>query len=132
MDSGSIPRLESDYGKTHPVPRAAPDFRGGAAGLFSVPCTMLSSAPRRPWALAAGNPLSFLHVTRSEIDLPEATDPHSDAVYALARKNLDTLRRAAPLEVEAEPALYVYRLKMGDHTQTGVAGPGASTNTSGT
>lgn len=92
----------------------------GAPRVSSVPYDVVSTAEAR--ALAAGNPLSFLHVTRSEIDLPEATDPHSDAVYALARKNLDTLRRAAPLEVEAEPALYVYRLKMGDHTQTGVAG----------
>ena len=92
----------------------------GAPRVSSVPYDVVSTTEAR--ALAAGNPLSFLHVTRSEIDLPEATDPHSDAVYALARKNLDTLRRAAPLEVEAEPALYVYRLKMGDHTQTGVAG----------
>lgn len=100
--------------------RALRPTSAGAPRVSSVPYDVVSTAEAR--ALAAGNPLSFLHVTRSEIDLPEATDPHSDAVYALARKNLDTLRRAAPLEVEAEPALYVYRLKMGDHTQTGVAG----------
>ena len=92
----------------------------GAPRVSSVPYDVVSTAEAR--ALAAGNPLSFLHVTRSEIDLPESTDPHSDAVYALARRNLEALRRTAPLEVEAEPALYVYRLRMGGHTQTGVAG----------
>ncbi|MBP9144833.1 MAG: DUF1015 domain-containing protein [Thermoanaerobaculia bacterium] len=92
----------------------------GAPLVSSVPYDVVSTAEAR--ALAAGNPLSFLHVTRSEIDLPEETDVHSDAVYALARTNLDALRRAAPLETEAEPALYVYQLKMGNHTQTGVAG----------
>ena len=92
----------------------------GAPRVSSVPYDVVSTEEAR--ALAAGNPLSFLHVTRSEIDLPESTDPHSDEVYALARTNLESLRRAAPLEVEAEPALYLYRLKMGDHVQTGVAG----------
>lgn len=92
----------------------------GAPLVSSVPYDVVNTAEAR--TLAAGNPLSFLHVTRSEIDLPAETDPHSDAVYALARRNLDALRSDAPLEVEAEPALYVYRLKMGGHTQTGVAG----------
>lgn len=92
----------------------------GAPQVSSVPYDVVSTAEAR--ALAAGNPLSFLHVTRSEIDLPESTDAHSDAVYALARRNLEALRKNAPLEVEAEPALYVYRLKMGGHTQTGIAG----------
>ena len=100
--------------------RALRPTSAGAPRVSSVPYDVVSTAEAR--ALAAGNPLSFLHVTRSEIDLPEGTDPHSDEVYALARRNLDALRRAAPLEAEAEPALYVYRLKMGDHVQTGVAG----------
>lgn len=100
--------------------RALRPTREGAPRVSSVPYDVVSTAEAR--ALAAGNPLSFLHVTRSEIDLPEGTDPHSDAVYSLARKNLAVLRSQAPLEVEAEPALYVYRLRMGVHTQTGVAG----------
>jgi uncharacterized protein (DUF1015 family) len=100
--------------------RALRPTREGAPRVSSVPYDVVSTAEAR--ALAAGNPLSFLHVTRSEIDLPEDTDPHSDAVYSLARKNLAALRSQAPLEVEAEPALYVYRLRMGVHTQTGVAG----------
>ena len=96
-----------------PTPQGAPE-------VSSVPYDVVNTEEAR--ALAAGNPLSFLHVTRSEIDLPAGTDPHSAAVYALARKNLEALRRQAPLVVEALPALYLYRLKMGDHVQTGVAG----------
>jgi uncharacterized protein (DUF1015 family) len=73
-------------------------------------------------ALADGNPLSFLHVSRAEIDLPPETDPYSDAVYEKARANFDLLKRTAPLVVEDAPSLYLYRLRMGDHEQTGVAG----------
>ena len=92
----------------------------GAPQVSSVPYDVVNTEEAR--ALAGENPLSFLHVTRSEIDLPAGTDPHSDAVYARARTNLETLRHTAPLEAEAEPALYLYRLRMGDHVQTGVAG----------
>jgi uncharacterized protein (DUF1015 family) len=73
-------------------------------------------------ALAAGNPLSFLHVTRSEIDLPEGTNPYEHAVYAQAVQNLEALKRAAPLVIDDEPAVYVYRLRMGRHEQVGLAG----------
>jgi uncharacterized protein (DUF1015 family) len=73
-------------------------------------------------SIAHGNPLSFLHVSRAEIDLPRGTDPYADAVYDRAVSNFRTLQRAAPLVVEEEPSLYVYRLTMGPHEQTGVAG----------
>jgi uncharacterized protein (DUF1015 family) len=73
-------------------------------------------------AIAHGNPLSFLHVSRAEIDLPHGTDPYSDAVYDTAARNFRTLQAAAPLVVEESPSLYVYRLTMGQHEQTGVAG----------
>ncbi len=72
--------------------------------------------------MAAGNPLSFLHVTRSEIDLPADIDPYSARVYAKARENLATLRERAPLVLDDTPALYLYRLRMGAHEQTGIAG----------
>ena len=72
-------------------------------------------------ALAAGNPLSFLHVSRAEIDLPENTDPYADAVYRRAADNFKHLKDTA-LTLEAEPSLYFYRLRMGDHQQTGLAG----------
>ncbi len=72
-------------------------------------------------ALAHGNPLSFLHVSRAEIDLPAGTDPYADAVYDRAVENFRSLKNAAPLVTEDEAALYVYRLRMGQHVQTGVA-----------
>ena len=72
--------------------------------------------------LAAGNPLSFLHVSRAEIDLDPATDPYDQAVYKAAADNLETLRGEAPLVVEDTPSLYFYRLQDGTHEQTGLAG----------
>jgi uncharacterized protein (DUF1015 family) len=96
-----------------PGPEAAPR-------VSSVPYDVVSTDEARQ--LAAANPLSFLHVTRSEIDLPPGTDPYADEVYARAAANLAALRRQAPLVVEDEPALYLYRLRMGGHEQVGVAG----------
>ena len=87
--------------------------------VSAVPYDVVNAEEAR--AMAAGNPLSFLHVSRAEIDLPPATDPYSDAVYAKALENFTALRRSAPLAVEDQPAVYLYRLKMGSHTQTGVA-----------
>ncbi len=90
-----------------------------AALVSAVPYDVVSTAEAR--LLAEGNPLSFLHVSRPEIDLPDDTDIYADAVYAKGKENYDHLRRAAPLEVEATPSLYVYRQRMGDHEQTGLA-----------
>jgi uncharacterized protein (DUF1015 family) len=105
--------LLAPFHALRPVPAAA-------ARVAAVPYDVVSTDEAR--ALARGNPLSFLHVSRAEIDLPPDTDPHSDAVYAKARENFDRLRLAAPLVVEDRPSVYVYRLRMGGHEQTGVAG----------
>jgi uncharacterized protein (DUF1015 family) len=70
----------------------------------------------------ATDPLSFLHVTRSEIDLPAGTNPYDDRVYEQAVRNLEELKRSAPLVQDDEPALYAYRLRMGAHEQVGIAG----------
>ena len=91
-----------------------------APAVSSVPYDVVSTEEARH--LVSGNPLSFLHVTRSEIDLPPDTDPYSPEVYARAAANLSALRDRAPLITEAEPSLYLYRLRMGDHEQTGIAG----------
>ena len=88
--------------------------------VSSVPYDVVSTEEARQ--LASGNPLSFLHVTRSEIDLPPGTDPYAPEVYARAASNFAALRQAAPLITEAEPSLYLYRLRMGGHEQTGFAG----------
>ena len=91
-----------------------------AAAVAAVPYDVVSTDEAR--ALAVGEPLSFLHVTRPEIDLAPGVDVYGDSVYDTARVNLARLRATAPLVVEARPALYVYRLRDGDHTQVGVAG----------
>ena len=89
-----------------------------AADVASVPYDVINTEEAR--ALANGKPLSFLHVSRPEIDLPTGTDIYSDAVYRKAVENFDNLIKAAPLENEAAPSLYLYKLVMGTHEQIGV------------
>jgi uncharacterized protein (DUF1015 family) len=72
-------------------------------------------------ALAEGNPFSFLRVSRPEIELPAGADLYADETYAKAAENFQRLIRDCPLEIDAEPCLYLYRLRMGEHEQTGVA-----------
>ena len=82
---------------------------------------MTSSQPRRPVELADGNPLSFLHVSRPELDLPPETNAYADIVYETAQRNFRRLIDAAPLVYEDRPSIYLYRQQMGSHVQTGVA-----------
>src|SRR5580704_15223076 len=89
-----------------------------AARVAAVPYDVVNTEEAR--ALAEGNPLSFLRVSRAEIELPPATDPYSDGVYDRAAENFARLREST-LVLEAEPSLYVYRLRMGTHEQTGLA-----------
>src|ERR1044072_2889792 len=91
-----------------------------AARVAAVPYDVVNAEEAQ--ALTAGNPLSFLHVSRAEIDLPPETNPYADAVYAKAPANLDLRKQQAPLVFEDTPSLYVYRLQMGAHVQTGIAG----------
>ena len=95
-----------------PVRERAPD-------VAAVPYDVVSTAEAR--ALAAANPWSFLHVSRAEIDLPEGTDPYSEDVYRRAAENFERLSRESPLTRESEPSVYLYRLRMGGHEQTGIA-----------
>ena len=95
--------------------RPAPD---AASRVAAVPYDVVDVEEAR--ALAAPNPLSFLHVSRAEIDLPSGTDPHADKVYQLAAKRYQELKREAPFVQEAAAALYVYRLSVDGHAQTGI------------
>lgn len=72
--------------------------------------------------LAKGNPHSFLQVGRPEIDLPDGTDIHADAVYAKGVSNLKKLIEDGTLVHEEVPCLYVYQQRMGDHVQAGLVG----------
>ena len=87
------------------------------AQVASVPYDVLNTAEAR--ALAEGNPLSFLRVSRAELELPVDTDPYSDAVYARAAENYATLTAQA-FALDDEPSLYFYRLRMGGHEQLGL------------
>jgi len=89
-----------------------------ANDVASVPYDVVNTEEAR--ALAANNPLSFLHVSRPEIDMPEGTDTHSDPVYRKALDNFEKLIKECPLVTEQTPSLYLYRLIMGDHEQIGV------------
>ena len=100
------------FAALRPTPQAA-------AAVAAVPYDVVSTEEAR--ALAEGNPRSFLHVSRAEIDLPAGTDPYSDAVYERATENFRDLRAHAPLVEEEAPAFYVYQLHMGAHVQTGIA-----------
>ena len=90
-----------------------------AAAVAAVPYDVVSSDEAR--ALAAGNPLSFLHVSRPEIDMGAGADPHASAAYEQAARAFEVLKSEAPLVVEEVPSFYVYRLHMGDHVQSGIA-----------
>ncbi len=69
---------------------------------------------------AQGNPISFLHVTKSEIDLPENTDLHSQEVYDKAKENLQAFISRKILFRENKPCYYLYRLTSKGKTQTGI------------
>src|SRR5882672_10135588 len=95
--------------------RPKPD---AAASIAAVPYDVVSTEEAR--AIAEGNPRSFLRVSRAELELPDGTDPYADAVYERAGRNFAALRESS-LVVEDQPSVYVYQLRMGGHTQTGLA-----------
>jgi uncharacterized protein (DUF1015 family) len=98
-------------------------FRSGrppkalAARVASVPYDVVDTREAR--ALAAGNPVSFLHVCRPEIDLPEATDIHADEVYGKGRENLDRFYADGTLVEDPVPRLLIYRQTWRGRSQDG-------------
>ena len=88
-----------------------------AGDVIAPPYDVLSDAQAR--ALAR-NRRSFVRITRSEVDLPDGSDPHSDAAYAKARENLDAFRSEGILVEEDAPTYVLYGQTMGEHTQIGV------------
>lgn len=89
-----------------------------AERMAAVPYDVVNTEEAR--ALAGDNPLSFLRVSRPELELPAGTDPHSAPVYQRAADNYGKLK-ASSLVLEDEPSLYFYRLRMGEHEQLGIA-----------
>ena len=91
---------------------------GKAETVASVPYDVVDT--KQAAALAEGNPDSFLHVVRAEIDLPADTDAYSDAVYAQAKANLEKLQESGTLIRDEEPSIYLYSQQMGEHIQYGI------------
>ncbi len=89
-----------------------------AKQVASKPYDVLSSKEAK--LEAEGNPFSFLHITKSEIDLPANIDIHSDVVYAKAKENLDAFISRPVLFSESKPCYYVYQLTMNNKSQTGL------------
>jgi uncharacterized protein (DUF1015 family) len=89
-----------------------------AALVASVPYDVVDTKEAK--ALAEGNPKSFLHVSRPEIDLEDGADPSSCEAYQQARKALDRLMNDGTLVQECCPKIYAYRQTMGEHRQTGI------------
>ncbi len=97
--------------------RPAKEF---AEDVISLPYDVMDR--REALELAGDNPLSFLHICRSEIDLPHLEDPHHPQVYERARENMEAFVSKGILIREDCPALYIYRQTMHGRIQTGIAG----------
>ncbi|MEQ2005220.1 MAG: DUF1015 family protein [Limisphaerales bacterium] len=95
--------------------RPKPDL---AHNICELPYDVMSSDEAR--MMADGNPLSFLHVSKPEIDLPPGTDLYSPAVYAKGKENFDKLISSGALFQDTQPCFYLYRQIMSGHTQTGL------------
>lgn len=89
-----------------------------AAEVAAPPYDVVSTDEAR--ALVTNCPFSFLHISRSEIDLSLDTDPYASEVYLKARENLDKMLKLGILQRDQAPCYYVYRLTMGQHSQTGL------------
>ena len=70
--------------------------------------------------MALGKPTSFLHVIRPEIDLPDNTPFHADAVYEKGAENLKKLIESPVMQQDSLPHIYIYQLETEEHKQTGV------------
>ena len=95
--------------------RPRPDW---AARICELPYDVMSSAEARQ--IAAGNPLSFLHVSKPEIDLPPGVDLYAPEVYAQGNANFARLQAEGALRQDPGPRFYLYRQVMGSQAQVGL------------
>jgi uncharacterized protein (DUF1015 family) len=91
---------------------------GLAAQICELPYDVMSSAEARE--IAGDNPLSFLHVSKPEIDLPPGADIYAPEVYAKGAENFQKLISQGALQQDAQPNFYLYRQVMGQHAQVGL------------
>jgi len=103
--------LIKPFAALRPVPALAPL-------VCELPYDVMSTAEARQ--IAAANPLSFLHVSKPEIDLSADTDPYTPVVYARGRENFARFIADGVLRPDPAPAFYLYRQVMGMHAQLGL------------
>jgi uncharacterized protein (DUF1015 family) len=89
-----------------------------ASRICELPYDVMSSDEARQ--IASGNPLSFLHVSKPEIDLPLGTDLYAAQVYAKGKENFQRLISEGALRQDSQPCYYLYRQVMGKHSQVGL------------
>ncbi|MCR5150464.1 MAG: DUF1015 family protein [Clostridiales bacterium] len=97
--------------------RPKPEF---AQKVAALPYDVMNSEEAKE--MCCGNPFSFLHIDKAEIDLPEGTDLYSETVYLKARENLDKLESEGVCVQDSQPFLYIYRQSMNGRNQTGIVG----------
>lgn len=86
----------------------------------ALPYDVMSSDEARE--MVKGNPLSFLHIDKAEIDLPSGTDLYDTAVYEKAKENLISLEKNGDLIQDSAPCLYIYKQVMNGRSQIGIVG----------
>lgn len=91
-----------------------------AEQMISLPYDVMNRAEAKK--MAQGNPVSFLHICRSEIDLPDQCDPYSKEVYEKAKSNMEDYLADHVLVRDEKPMLYLYRQIMDGRAQTGIVG----------
>lgn len=97
--------------------RPLPEY---AERVAALPYDVMNSAEAK--VMAEGNPYSFLHIDKAEIDLPDGTDLYSDIVYAKAAENLKKLEADGITASDETPCFYIYRQIMNGRAQTGIVG----------
>ncbi len=98
--------------------RALRPTKENAANVASVPYDVVNRQEAKE--SAGKNPLNYLRVTRSEIELPDNVDAYSKEVYQKAKENLERLIKEAPLKKDEKPSFYLYKLIMDGRSQTGI------------
>jgi uncharacterized protein (DUF1015 family) len=98
--------------------RALRPSKSVADRVAAPPYDVLNVEEARQWV--KGNPLSFLHVEKSEIDVPDASGVDDRRIYEMARTNLEAMARGRILVRDEAPQFYLYRQRMGDRIQSGI------------
>src|SRR5437867_8473241 len=89
-----------------------------AAQICELPYDVMSSEEARQ--IASGNPFSFLHISKPEIDLPSGADLYAPRVYAKGKENFEKLIHDGALRQDSQPCFYLYRQVMAGHSQVGL------------